>query len=97
MTPHDHTEYVPGCHRCELSRDEAKDAGQWTEWRLTIAELQTRLQGRQPEAVVILEMPPDADGVKVLWNVDVAPRQVLNSPVLKLAIREPPDEAAPDE
>lgn len=26
MTAHDHTTYVPGCFRCELSRDEAQDA-----------------------------------------------------------------------
>lgn len=24
--PHDHREYVPGCFRCDLSRDEAEDA-----------------------------------------------------------------------
>lgn len=26
MTPHNHREYVPGCYRCELGRDEARDA-----------------------------------------------------------------------
>jgi len=25
MTPHDHTKFVPGCFRCELSRDEVED------------------------------------------------------------------------
>lgn len=23
MTPHNHSKFVPGCYRCELSRDEA--------------------------------------------------------------------------
>lgn len=26
MTPHDHREFVSGCYRCELGRDEARDA-----------------------------------------------------------------------
>jgi hypothetical protein len=26
MTPHDHHQFVPGCYRCELSRDEGRDA-----------------------------------------------------------------------
>lgn len=25
MTPHNHTRYVEGCYRCELSRDEARN------------------------------------------------------------------------
>jgi hypothetical protein len=24
MTPHNHSGFVPGCYRCELSRDEAR-------------------------------------------------------------------------
>lgn len=26
MTPHDHRTLVPGCYRCELGRDEVRDA-----------------------------------------------------------------------
>jgi hypothetical protein len=26
MTPHNHRRFVPGCFRCELGRDEARDA-----------------------------------------------------------------------
>lgn len=26
MTQHDHSEYMPGCYRCELGRDEAMHA-----------------------------------------------------------------------
>lgn len=26
MTDHDHREFVPGCYRCELSRDEVDDS-----------------------------------------------------------------------
>lgn len=32
MTPHDHSTYVPGCFRCELSRDEVDGQGTQPRW-----------------------------------------------------------------
>lgn len=39
MTPHEHRTFVEGCYRCELGRDEARDAASIEDvrWRLESA------------------------------------------------------------
>ena len=39
MSAHDHREYVPGCYRCELSRDEAVETAEDLLLEVTAADL----------------------------------------------------------
>lgn len=47
MTAHDHTTYVPGCYRCELGRDEARDAER-DELREALEQAESVLRRAQP-------------------------------------------------
>jgi hypothetical protein len=61
MTAHDHREIVPGCYRCELGRDEARDA---------IEDHLREMAARQDAVQALLGVLNDIGGGNP-WNYNV--------------------------
>lgn len=76
MTPHTHTTRVPGCYRCELSRDEALFAeGEQAGYAMAVEEIVAAIKGEESKYRAVAaagELDADVEAFRVVGDFVVS-------------------------